>query len=130
MKFKIRFVYKILPVLIIYGRYTLKDVFTGRSYGFIDIVDPQSNDPMLIEEHELVHSRQVYRTLFLHGIFYWAIDRYRLFAELEAYHTEIKKRGNTTDVKTSIANRLHKNYNLKYSFTEIYNYTKQYYNSH
>lgn len=84
---KLMFVYRALPVLVFFTDNVRKG-FGGTTYGpIITIRKKYKNDIGLIE-HELVHSKQWYRTLATHGIWYWLSDRYRLKCEVEAYRTQ------------------------------------------
>ena len=73
-------------------------------------------------EHELVHSKQFYRTLGFHSILYWLSAKYRLKAELEAYKETIRVYKYNRKADTMwIATSLYKHYNLEkdYHYNEI-----------
>jgi len=72
-----------------------------------------------IVEHELVHSKQFYRTFGLHALLYYFNKKYRLRAELEAYKRTIETMGyNKRSDVIWIANVLHKSYNIKDRFSK------------
>ena len=79
----IRFIYKIIPIPILYIDSLVK--LAGRSYGvFIAIKEEHRGNEALLQ-HELVHCRQFYRTLGLHGILTLVSKKYRLAVEIEAH---------------------------------------------
>ena len=81
---KIKFVYKVLPVLVFYTD-NLDPKWGGYCYGpVVKIRKKYENDEGLLQ-HELVHSKQFYRTLTLHGIAYKLFETYRVHSEVEAY---------------------------------------------
>ena len=84
---KIKFVYKILPVIVVYTD-NLDPKWGGYCYGpFIKIRNKYIDDKGLLE-HELTHSKQVYRTMFLHGLMYKFSEKYRVKSEVEAYKVQ------------------------------------------
>ena len=85
----IRFVYKILPVLVIYTDYLPKR-FSGYCLGFIVLIRPGARGDTGLLEHELVHSRQFYRTLGVYSILVWISKRYLFKTEIEAYATQLR----------------------------------------
>ncbi len=57
---KIKFVFKILPVLVFYSDFLLKTWMGARSFGFFMIIRPTARSSDAIMAHELEHSRQYY----------------------------------------------------------------------
>ena len=86
----LRFVYKVLPVWVRYvGEGQVKSGFAGYCYGpYVKILESYKDDIGLVE-HELTHSRQVYRTFFLMGLIYMMSSKYRYKCELEAYAVQL-----------------------------------------
>jgi len=126
MNFKIKTIYKIFPVLVVYTNKFLKEPFVGVSWGPIIFIRPEMRNNEIVLEHELVHSKQFFRTFGLQALLYKISDKKKLYYELEAYATYIKRNPNIYGIK-NITNRLSSNYNLKYTYAEIYKYASEYY---
>ncbi len=116
----IRFVYKIIPVPVIYKDWLVKDGMAGRSYNFFVAIrkDQKGNEALL--QHELVHIKQFYRTLGLHSIMYHSSRDYRLKCEIEAYKATIKAKGYTSKSQSLwIVESLYNDYDLNVSKDRI-----------
>ena len=84
---KIKFVFYVLPVLVIYVNSMKK--FAGFSYGPVVKIRKSHKDDVGLLQHELTHSKQWYRTLGLWWLLYRFAKRcYRY--ELEAYAVQLK----------------------------------------
>lgn len=87
----LKFVFKIFPVWVRYVDPEKDNIggFAGRCYGpYIKIKKSYRDDNGLLE-HELTHSRQVYRSCFLMGLCYLISSKFRYNAELEAYAVQL-----------------------------------------
>lgn len=62
----------------------------GTAYGPIIFIRPKHKESEGLLQHELVHTRQFWRTFGLHGILYLVSKKYRLNAEVEAYCESMK----------------------------------------
>lgn len=80
---KLRLVYRVLPVVVIETDRLIPARFQGYNLGPVILLRPGASAALL--EHELTHSRQVYRTGFLMGAAYVLSKRWRLRWEAEAY---------------------------------------------
>lgn len=118
---KIKFVYKILPVLVLYTD-NLDPKWGGYCYGpFIKIRNKYKDDIGLLE-HELTHSKQVYRTIFLHGLFYKFSETYRVKSEVEAYKVQASYYNNKSMVYEWMADAILEKYKVtKYSKKKVIN---------
>lgn len=116
---KIKFVYKILPVLVLYTD-NLDPKWGGYCYGpFIKIRNRYKEDIGLLE-HELTHSRQTYRTFFLHGLFYKFIESYRVKSEVEAYKVQASYYQNKESSYSWMADAIMSKYNVsKYNKQQV-----------
>jgi len=87
---KIKFVYKILPAIVISTDH-VPSGYAACANAMIVRIRPQSvNDEGLLQ-HELTHVRQAYRLLILlHSLLYLLDDPYRLHAEVEAYRKQLE----------------------------------------
>ena len=88
---KIKFVYGVLPALVFYTDWFMKDWMSAMAIGPFVFVRKswKTNEPLLT--HELVHVKQFYRTLGLMGIFYKVSAKFRLRMEVEAYKAQLEK---------------------------------------
>lgn len=92
---KIRFVYRFLPVLIVYNatifNYVYKS-FDGFSFGLFIFIKPKQRDKQLelaLIEHELTHTKQTYRWLGINCILYRYSKRWRKKYEVEAHRQQL-----------------------------------------
>ncbi|AJG18798.1 hypothetical protein [Cupriavidus basilensis] len=100
-----RFVYRVLPVLVIRTDRLIPARFQGYNLGPVILLRPTARAALL--EHELTHSRQVYRTLFLMGAIYYLSKRWRLRWEAEAYAVQWKAGDSLANLSTFLANNYH-----------------------
>lgn len=116
---KIKFVYKILPVLVLYTD-NLDPKWGGYCYGpFIKIRNKYKDDIGLLE-HELTHSKQVYRTIFLHGLFYKFSETYRVKSEVEAYKVQASYYSDTMGSYNWMSDVILEKYNIsKYNKQQV-----------
>lgn len=127
LKVKIKFIYRIIPILVFYTDFLQKSWTAGRSFGVFVVLRPKYyNKESSILEHELIHCRQFYRTFGLHGILY-QFKSYRLKAELEAYEAQVKQQNYSLFIKKWVAKILFKNYNLNKSYEELEKIVLDYY---
>ncbi len=87
---KLKFVYKILPAIVI-----LTDRVPAGSVGcanaMIVRIRPKYEGDEGLLQHELTHVKQAYRLLILfHSLLYLLDDSYRLHAEVEAYRKQLE----------------------------------------
>lgn len=87
---KLKLIFGIIPVLIIQTN-LMPRRFDALSLGLIILIRPKSSDDKGLLEHELVHSRQAIKGLFiLHLLRYWLDKDYRYKSELEGYIEQAK----------------------------------------
>lgn len=115
----IKFIYKIIPIPVIFTNLFIGD-FAGRSYGFFILMRKDEKENNALLQHELTHCKQFYRTLGLHLILYSVWDKYRLNCEIEAYKKTIEYAGYTDQSQSEwIVKSLHKDYDLNITKPEI-----------
>ena len=127
LKVKIKFIYKIIPILVFYTDWLQKSWTAGRSFGVFIVLRPkyyEKENPIL--EHELTHCKQFYRTLGLYSLLY-SFRKYRLKVELEAYEAQVKNRGYSKYVKKWVTKTLFNNYNLGIVYKELEEIVFNYY---
>ena len=87
LKYDLTTVYNVLPVLIIYDNIETfsrhKDVPEALNFGFVIVVNKNSNKDFLI--HELTHAKQYYRYCLMAPVLYALVQRFRVLFEYEAY---------------------------------------------
>ena len=76
-------VYYMLPMLTIFTNKFLSH--GGTSYGVVNLIKPKHEHDELLYQHERIHTKQFYRTLFTHGIWYNLSKTYAAKSEAEAY---------------------------------------------
>ena len=87
---KIKFVYAILPALVVYTEHVPEGSAGCANAMVVRIRTKYENDEGLLQ-HELTHVKQAYRLLFLfHALLYLLDDDYRLHAEVEAYRKQLE----------------------------------------
>lgn len=87
---KLKFVYKVLPVLCFVQKALVPGKFNARNYGFFIAFDSKySFNSTGLMQHELEHSKQFYRLPVLHALLYKFSKEYRYRAELEAYAVQL-----------------------------------------
>ena len=118
---KIKFVYGILPAFVFVSDRLVKDGASAQARGPLIFMKPglatAFANGRAVLEHELVHVRQWYRTVFTHPFRYKLSQVYRANAEIEAYRAQSKVY--PLDM-TVVAANIKKDYDIKdISFTEI-----------
>lgn len=127
--FKLKFIYYIFPVLIVYKDFLVKEQFEGICYGPLIAIKSKSKNSKSLLEHELIHSKQTLRMLVLfHMLLYKFSRTYRLKAELEAYNAQVSERGYNKYIIDWVIKILFNKYNLKMSKNEIEEIAVNYYN--
>ena len=87
---KIKTVYKILPVIVIYTD-RVPEGSAGCANAMIVRIRPKYKGDEGLLQHELTHVKQAYRLLILfHSLLYLLDDSYRLHAEVEAYRKQLE----------------------------------------
>ncbi len=87
---KVKFVYKILPALVIYTD-RIKTGFAGTTIGPLVLIRPGRRADMGLLAHELTHVKQSYCGLMIfNGLLYWLDDQYRKMSEIEAYREQLR----------------------------------------
>jgi hypothetical protein len=64
--------------------------FAGITYGPVILIHPDYKDDIGLLAHEKEHVKQWFRTLGLHSFLYLLSDRYKLWAEVQAYRVQLK----------------------------------------
>lgn len=87
---KLKFVYKVLPVLCFIQKALVPSKYNAKNYGFFIAFDSKYsfNDVALVQ-HELQHSKQFFRLPLLHSLLYRFSKEYRYKSELEAYAVQL-----------------------------------------
>ena len=117
---KLKFVYIIFPVLVIYHARFVKGDFAGTCWGPIIGIKPEHTESKSLLEHELIHSRQIVRMLFIfHYVLYKYSRVYRMKAEIEAYHAQVKERNYSKYIVRWVIKTLFNKYDLKMPKDEI-----------
>lgn len=88
----------------------LPDNVAGRTNGFVIRIKPSYRDDAGLLAHELVHVKQWWVTLGLHSLLYLLSDRYKLWAEVQAYKEQAKHYAD--DRKPQFAGFISSNYGL------------------
>lgn len=96
LDYNITTVYKVLPVLIIYGNVDSYSFNTetpeALSFGFTIVLNKNYGKDELT--HELVHAKQYYRYCLMSPLLYIISQKYRVAFEYEAYMSETKRISN------------------------------------
>lgn len=112
---KLKFVYKVLPVLLIKAPWLVPNKFDAKCYGFFVAFKNNYNlaDKGLIE-HELEHCKQSYRLPFVHPLLYKFNKEYRYKSELDAFVKQISTYSKDEQVRlvSYFTDLLYKNYNI------------------
>ena len=76
------------------------------TYGPVILIKPEYKDDEGLYQHELIHVKQWIFTLGLHSILYLLSNRYKLWAEVQAYRKQLEySPGNEARFAGFIANR-------------------------
>ena len=83
------FILGIIPVPVFYTK-RMDKKFAGMSYGFFILIRPSYRRDKGLHQHELEHARQFWCGLWvIHALLYRYYDRYRAWAEIEAYKVQL-----------------------------------------
>ena len=109
----IRFVYGVLPALVIYTDKMRRPQSTGGyAKGFCIKIRAKHRYDTGLLEHELTHVKQWYRTLSLHSFLYMCSKWYRKISETEAYRVQLKYAKNREKAIERFANAMVDKYKL------------------
>jgi len=87
---KLKFVYGILPAVVIKTRLMQKRC-RARTNAFVVRIHPTEIEELeYVTQHELQHVKQWYKTLSTHGWLYLLSKKYRLWAEVTAHKAGMK----------------------------------------
>jgi hypothetical protein len=118
---KFHFVYKFLPVYVEYvDKIPNYPQFAGKCYWFWIKIKKDHADDIGLLEHELQHTRQMYKSLGIFGILYKFSKKWRQKLEVEAFKVQLSyaKEGDENRVRDVLAGHLARNYNLDLSHGE------------
>lgn len=121
---EIKFVYGILPALVVYTDH-VPEGSAGCANAMVVRIRPQYvNDEGLLQ-HELTHVKQAYRLLFLfHALLYLLDDCYRLHAEVEAYRKQLEYSADKVTDAARFAGFICNKYDLQADQTSVENMLK------
>ena len=93
-------------MFVFYTNFGIPKPHAACARGFLIFIRPEYKDDIGLLEHEKVHVKQFLCTLGLHSILYRLSERYRLWAEVQAYKVQlIHSPGNEALFATFIAER-------------------------
>ena len=92
-----------MSIVIYTNKFIRKEWVASNRFPFI-LIRPKWKGVAFVLEHEKVHSRQMIRTFFLHGLMYKFSKKYRLKAEVEAYKVSIEYGQELDDCAWAISN--------------------------
>lgn len=75
-------------MMVFYTDWFIPAWAAGCARGPFVFIRPQYKDDAGLLAHEKVHVKQWLRTLGLHGLLYWLLDKYKLASEVEAYKVQ------------------------------------------
>lgn len=116
----IKFVYGCLPAIVIYNDSLVPEKFGGITWVFFILLREKYKTDQGILEHELVHVRQLYRTLFLSPLIYLRSKKYRLKCEVEAYRKQLSYYPDKADSLRWMSNAISTKYKLNITAAEAY----------
>jgi len=85
---KIEWIFKFLPVPIVYSKF-LSNGFHAYSYWLFIAINPEFRADKSLVVHELVHCRQSWRLPLIHLLLYYTCPSYRYKSELSAYSEQL-----------------------------------------
>ena len=112
---KLKFVYKVLPVLLIKAPWLVPDKFDAQCYGFFVAFSTKYNlESKGLVEHELEHCRQSYRLPLVHPLLYKLSKEYRYKSEHGAFVVQLKQYSRDEQLRliSYFTSLLYQNYNL------------------
>ena len=83
--FSIVFLYRIIPVLIIYTANKIPNNAVGCTRFYSIRIKPRFRNDLSVVTHEIIHAKQIIRSVGLHYLLYNFSSKYRYHSELEAY---------------------------------------------
>jgi len=107
---KIKFVYKIIPVAVFYTDFLVDKNLDGKNLGLFIVIRPRCKDDIQLLNHELIHTKQLFRMGLTSWIFMALSEKWRIKLELEAYLNTL---GCNRHMQRFITNTLSKNYKIK-----------------
>lgn len=88
--FKLRFIFGIIPVLLIKTNFLIFSGTAATSLGFVIFIRPRAWNNEALIAHELTHSKQMWRYLIIGYILAWVLSKkMRLKFEVEAYKVQL-----------------------------------------
>ena len=112
---KLKFVYKVLPVLLVQSSLLVPKKFDAKCFGpLIAFKNKHSFNDNALVQHELEHSKQYYRLPFIHPLLYIFSKQYRYKAELDAFTAQIKyySKEDQVNLVSYFTSLIYQNYNL------------------
>ena len=115
---KVKFVYKVLPVLLIKAPWLVPKRFDAMNYGlfvaFKEAIKYKSSAYAPLVQHELEHTKQFFKLPILHPLLYALSKQYRYKSELDAYVKQLQcySEDDQLILIPRICDILYKNYNL------------------
>lgn len=112
---KLKFVYKVLPVLLVQSSALVPKKHDAQCYGVLIAFKSKysMNDPALVQ-HELEHSKQSYRLPLVHPLLYAFSKEYRYRSELDAFVQQLKcySKDEQVSLISYFTSMLYQNYKL------------------
>ena len=112
---KLKFVYKVLPVLLLQSSLLVPKKFDAKCYGpLIAFSNKHSINDGALVQHELEHSKQSYRLPLLHPLLYKFSKEYRYKSELDAFVMQLKyySKAEQLSLVSYFTSLIYQNYNL------------------
>lgn len=106
----------------------LPEGVAGQAHGPVILIRPQYRNDIGLYEHELTHVLQWYMTLMLHPILYVLFQKYRLWAEVQAYRKQMQfpnANGVLLPVERAAQFLAQPRYNLGITESDALNYLNQ-----
>lgn len=109
---KIKKIFNLIPVPVLFTKFGLESWQAGKSYGFFVVIRPGYEYDHGLIAHELEHCKQHWKTLFLHSLIYKFSKTYREKCEIVAY--KIQSNYNPESISL-FADYIASRYNLDHS---------------
>ena len=112
---KVKFVYKVLPVLLVQSSLLVPKRFDAKCFGpLIAFKNKHSFNDSALVQHELEHSKQSYRLPVLHFLLYMLSKEYRYKSELDAFVMQLKyySKAEQLSLVSYFTSLIYQNYNL------------------
>lgn len=121
MKLKVKLVYKVFPVLVLYIEKLplFWKKFSGVTLGLLIMIKESTSDPEGLLKHELKHVEQFLRTVGMMPLLYLFSMRFRLKYEIEAYNEQVKMQPDERkkDTIDGFSMMLYHKYKMKKKYT-------------